>query len=295
MKKLISFLLCLVLLTSAGPAVSAEQSFPEAIEARVVLGADLTNEQVAGVYRSFGLQDGTVPELNLTNAEERRYLQHYVDEKVIGTRAISCLYVELTGEGTGMQIKTSNVNWCTPEMYVNALTTAGIRDAKILVTAPFPVSGTAALAGIYKAYEDITGRKLGETEKDVSTQELAVTGELAQQIGSFDSTSIVSDLKLMLDETAKMDDGELDGTIRDVAENYSVSLTDGQVEQLRKLCRSLEKLDADQLRRRVEDLKETMEKIDQAKDEVVGFARTLYKILGALSEFFTKVKEILNG
>ena len=28
-------------------------------------------------------------------------------------------------------------------MYINALTTAGISDAQVIVSAPFPVSGTA--------------------------------------------------------------------------------------------------------------------------------------------------------
>lgn len=290
MKKLLSIILCLCLVGSLGSTAFAASP----VQARVVLGADLNNEQVAGIYRSFGVADGSVPELNLTNMDERRYLQRYIDDSIIGTRAISCVYVELTGAGSGMDVQASNVTWCTPEMYVNALTTAGVTDAKVRVTAPFPVSGTAALAGVYKAYEDMTGRVLDDMVKDVSTQELAVTGELAQQIGSFDSTSIVSDLKLILNETAQMDDAELERQIRQIAQEHQVDLTDSQVGQLLSLCRSLEKLDADQLRSRVEELRGTIQKIDQAKDEVVGFAKTVYQILGALGDFFARVRQILG-
>ena len=113
-------------------------------------------------------------ELKVTNAEERAALSGYVDESVIGTRSISCVYVELLVEGAGMDVTTSNVNFCTPEMYMSALATAGITDAKVVVAAPFEVSGTAALTGVYKAYEDITGKKLDDLAKLVSTQELTI-------------------------------------------------------------------------------------------------------------------------
>lgn len=53
-------------------------------------------------------------------------------------------------------------------MYKNALATAGITDAKVLISAPFPVSGTGALTGIYKAYEDMTGVSLNDLAKNLA-------------------------------------------------------------------------------------------------------------------------------
>lgn len=44
-------------------------------------------------------------------------------------------------------------------MYKNALTTAGITDADIIVAGPKPISGTAALVGIFEAYEAMTGKQ----------------------------------------------------------------------------------------------------------------------------------------
>ena len=187
------------MLSVSSPAFAINQS-------RTVIGADLDPNQVAMVYTNFGLRRGDVIELTMTNAEERRYLEGFVDERVIGTRSISCVYVELLPPDSGMSVTTSNITWCTGDMYTNALATAGITDARILVTAPFAVSGTAALSGVYKAYEDMTGVKLDDTAKLVGTQELTVTGDLAQEIGSMDSTSIVSELKLMLNETKNMSD-----------------------------------------------------------------------------------------
>ncbi|MBQ9662427.1 MAG: DUF1002 domain-containing protein [Oscillospiraceae bacterium] len=270
-------------------------AFADAEMRRVVVGADLTEEQIASVYTEYGIRRGDVPELRLTNAEEHAALDGYVDAAIIGTRSMSCVYLELLGQGSGMNVTVKNISWCTPEMYINALSTAGITDARIAVVAPFAVSGTAALAGIYKAYEDMTGQKLDAVAKDVSTQELTITGELANEIGSADSTSIVNDLKLMLNETVNMSDEELRSTIRRIAGTYHVTLTETQVQQLVDLCRSLEKLDAGTLTQRVEDIQSTLEKVSEAKDQVVGFFQTIRNAFAAVKDFFDRLSSLFGG
>ena len=263
-------------------------------QSRAVIGVDLTDEQVTDVYNAFGVSRGSVVELKVTNQEERQYLEGYVDASVIGTRSISSVYVELLDEGGGMNVTTSNISWCTGEMYMSALATAGITDARIVVAAPFPVSGTAALTGIYKAYEDMTGKKLDDLAKLVSTQELTITGSLAEEIGSMDSTSIVNDLKLMLDETAKMSDEEIRQQIIQIAAEYNVSLTDKQIKQLISLCRSLEGLDADSLRKRVEEVQGTLQKVSEAKTQVVGFVQSVKKVVTSVKSFFDRIGGILG-
>ncbi len=269
--------------------------FADAEMRRIVVGADLTEEQVLSVYAEFGIRRGDIPELKLTNAEEHAALDGYVDAAIIGTRSMSCVFLELLGQGSGMNVTVKNISWCTPEMYINALSTAGITDARIAVAAPFAVSGTAALAGIYKAYEDMTGQKLDAAAKDVSTQELTITGELANEIGSEDSTSIVNDLKLMLNETDNMSDEELRSNIRRIAETYNVTLTETQVKQLLDLCRSLEKLDPSTIPQRVEDIQSTLEKVSEAKDQVVGFFQTLKNAFQTMKDFFERLASLFGG
>ena len=288
MKRFFSMILCLALMLSLSvPAFAINQS-------RTVIGADLDPNQVAMVYANFGLRRGDVIELTMTNAEERRYLEGFVDERVIGTRSISCVYVELLPEGSGMSVTTSNITWCTGDMYVSALATAGITDARILVAAPFAVSGTAALSGVYKAYEDMTGTSLDDMAKLVSTQELTVTGDLAQQIGSMDSTSIVSELKLMLNETRNMSDEDIRSIIIDIAGRYNVSLTDTQINQLISLCRSLEGLNPDQLKQRVEEVQGTLQKMSEAKTKVQDFAQNVKQFMESASGFIDKLSEFLS-
>ena len=288
MKKIFSLLLALLLV--AGMAVPA---YADVNQSRTVIGADLTDEQVEAVYGMFGIRRGDAIELKMTNAEERTYLEGYVDDSLIGTRSISCVYVELLPAGSGMSVTTSNINWCTGEMYISALATAGITDANIVVAAPFEVSGTAALSGVYKAYEDMTGKKLDDLAKLVSTQELTITGELAAEIGAMDSTAIVNELKLMLDVTQTMSDDEIRAQIREIAGRYNVNLTNTQVEQLLSLCRSLEGLDAESLKARVQDVQNTLQKVSDAKTKVVGFVQGVKKVVDSVSGFFDKIKDII--
>lgn len=284
MKKLISALLAVCLLAGAVPALAVDAG-----EARAVIGANLTDEQIADVYKNFGISRGDVTELRVTNADERKYLSGYVDDSVIDTNSISCVYIEVLNEGEGLDVTTSNINWCTSQMYVSALATAGITDAKIIVAAPFEVSGTAALTGVYMAYEDITGEKLDETAKLVSTQELTLTAELADKIGSYDSVEIVNELKLLLGETRNMTDEQLRAEIVSIASDLGVTLTDTQINQLISLCRSLEKLNPDELKAKVESVQNTIAKLGQAKETVSNFLTGVKNVWNSIVDFFKNI------
>lgn len=284
MKKLISVLLAVCLLAGAVPALAVDAG-----EARAVIGANLTDEQIADVYKNFGISRGDVTELRVTNADERKYLSGYVDDSVIGTNSISCVYIEVLNEGEGLDVTTSNINWCTSQMYVSALATAGITDAKIIVAAPFEVSGTAALTGVYMAYEDITGEELDETAKLVSTQELTLTAELADKIGSYDSVEIVNELKLLLGETRNMTDEQLRAEIVSIASDLGVTLTDTQINQLISLCRSLEKLNPDELKAKVESVQNTIAKLGQAKETVSNFLTGIKNVWNSIVDFFKNI------
>ena len=290
MKRLLCIILAVLMFASLAAAAYADGEG----QARAVIGANLDENQIASVYQLFNVKRGDVKEMTVTNAEEREYLEGYVDESLIGTRSISCVYVELLAEGAGMDVTTSNITWCTPEMYISALATAGITDAKIVVAAPFEVSGTAALTGVYKAYEDLTGKKLDDLAKAVSTQELTITGELANEIGEMDSTSIVNDLKMMLDETAQMTDEEIREQIIQIAATYNVNLTENQINQLISLCRSLEGLDADALKSRVEEVQNTLKKVSDAKTQVIGFVETVKKVVTSIKSFFEKIGDLIG-
>lgn len=261
----------------------------EAGEARVTIGADLNEAQRAQIYKDFGLEKGEVTELTVTNANEREYLEGLVPDRKIGQVALSCVYITTLEQGAGLNISTSNINWCTAEMYKNALTTAGISDAKVMISAPFPVSGTAALTGIYKAYEDITGEALSDLAKSVGAEELIVTGELAEYIGSQDATEIINQLKAILDQTQNMTDADVEKEIRRIAEDYNVSITDAQVVQLRNLCRSLEKLDVNELKEKLISLTETVKKAGKVQETISNVATSVKNFFASVGTFFSNL------
>lgn len=286
MKKTVSLILAVLMLGSC-------LSFADSIEdSRVVIGADLDEDEIAYVYDSFGIERNDVKELTVTNSDEREYLEGLVDDSLIGSRSISCIYIEALDEGEGLDVSVKNITWCTPDMYMNAMVTAGITDAKVQIAAPFNVSGTAALTGIYKAYEDITGEKLDEDAKLVGTQELTITAELADEIGSADSTAIVNELKLILDETKDMTDDELREEIKRIAAEYDVTLTDSQIDQLITLCRSMEKLDIDALKQKVEEVQQYLKDIVKKHGEIKQF---LSNVAETVTEFVNKIIDFFKG
>lgn len=279
----ISFLLAIML--GRAPVSAAEVAEGES---RVAIGADLTAEQRAQIYKDFDLSAGDVPELLVTNQEERLYLEGIAPENKIGSVALSCVYIQTLEEGEGLNISLHNVNWCSENMYRNALITAGITDASVMISAPFPVSGTAALTGIYKAYEDITGQKLNESAKKAAASELVITGDLAEAIGSVDATLLVNELKGILDQTQNMTDDEVRAEISAIAKDLGVEVSDSQVEQLLRLCRELEGLDTDQLQERLESI---VGVIDSAKK-----VDTFFSKLGKdIQNFFQSVGDFFSN
>ena len=283
-------LLCLLLALCSIFACSLPALAVPAGEARAVIGADLSEDQILTVYGQFGLTRGSVPELTVTNAEERDYLEGLVSEDIIGTHSISCVYIRLLEEGEGLSVSTHNISWCTEDMYRSALLTAGIYDAEVKVGAPFSVSGTAALTGIYKAYEDLTGAPLPEEAKAAAADELIITAELADEISEDDAVAIVSELKLMLDEIAGMSDEELRSEISGIAGNYGYALDGQQIAQLIRLCRQLQGLSIDDIQEKVAQLTTTLNTVSQYASQASTFGQKLVQFIQNIFSLFAGLR-----
>ena len=82
------------------------------------------------MLKYFNVTENDANILTITSAEEYEALGNVATSAQLGTRAISCSYVEPTSEG-GLDIKSNNLTWVTVGMIRNALITAGI-DNKLL-------------------------------------------------------------------------------------------------------------------------------------------------------------------
>lgn len=275
--------LAAVLVVAVGMVAFVTPAFAAVAEGekRVTVGADLTDDQKAQIYKDFDLEQGSVKEITVTNGEERKYLAGLVPDEKIGNVALSSIYLITLKEGEGMNVTTHNINWCTQDMYINALVTAGISDASVMISAPHNVSGTAALTGIYKAYEDITGKQLDETAKEAGAQELVITGGLAEVIGSDQATELINQLKGILDQTKNMTDEQLRQEILNIAKNLNIELTEDQITQIMGLVRTLEKMDVSQWGDKLAQLGQAMD--------------TASKVGTGVSNFFGNVKDFFAG
>lgn len=286
MKRLIAA--ALAILTCAMLPVSAALAVDEG-EERITMGADLTDRQREAVYEDFGVEQGSVTELSVTNDEERSYLEGLVPDGKIGSVALSCIYIKALAAGSGLAIEIHNINYCTEDMYINALTTAGITDAEVIVSAPFPVSGTGALTGAYKAYEDITGTSLSSLAKAVGAEELVLTGELAEYIGSEEAVQLIAELKTMLDETQGMTDDEVREEIKKLAVAYNISLTNAQIEQVLALVRKLEGLDTEALQDQLVGIAKAAQAVNKTTETVSRVYENVKSFFASVGGFFTKL------
>lgn len=288
MRKIAFFVVSLIFAFSSGLSSALAEEIAEG-KARVVMGADLDEEQRAQIYRDFSLAEGDIKELTITNQEERAYLEGIAPEDKIGNLALSCVYIRTLEENSGLTITLHNINWCSENMYRNVLVTAGITDASVMISAPYPVSGTAALTGMYKAYEDVTGEKLDESAKKAAANELFITGALAETIGSTDATLLVNELKGILDQTQNMTDDEVHKEIHNLAKSLGIQVTDSQIEQLVGLCRELEGLDTQQLQEHLESIAGTVDSAQKTNAFFSALEKNIQNFFTNIGTFFSNL------
>lgn len=154
----------------------------------VTLGANLTHAQRQQMLTLFGVRRQIIRQYIINNTQEHQLLNGIAPASEIGTRSISSAYVVPERVGYGLQVWTHNITWVTASMYANALATAGLTNATVRVAAPFPVSGTAALAGIIWAYQASTGRHISTFQQRTAAREMVVTGTIGHRTGQVNQT-----------------------------------------------------------------------------------------------------------
>lgn len=264
-------------------------------EAIVALGADLSPEQRASVLQLMELTEADLENytvITVTNDQEHQYLDAYLPANVIGSKSLSSVLVSPLTEGSGLQIETHNISYCTVSMYRNALLTAGIQDAEVIVAAPGNISGTAALIGAVKAYEALTGEQVSESVLETATNELVVTGEIGDVLGDPEKASeIIAYVKQRIAETGAQTTEEIEAIIKETAEKYEINLSEEDMAKIRELMEKVSKLDLDAgvLAEQAEELYQKIQDmgLNVDKDKVGNF---FTRILETVSDFFKGLK-----
>lgn len=282
-KRMTSITLMFILLFSSF-AIADEVATVDKV---VSLGKNLTDSQRSQILNYFGV-DKNIETIEVTNEEERQYLGKYIDNKLLGTRALSCAYVEKLDEGEGITVETHNITWVTEDMYKNALITAGIKDAKVIVASPVKVSGTAALTGIMKAFEDITGENLTKKEKEVASEEIAKTAMLGNEIGQEKASELIENIKIDVVANNIKSKKDIRRAVQAAAKELGVELTDEQTDEVVALMKRIAKLNLDlnDIRTQLKDISGKIDKISQQNEEVKSL---LNKIVDYFGKLFSKL------
>ena len=258
------------------------------------LGADLTPSQKSKVLELLNVKEDELNQykvVTVTNKDEHKYLDDYLDSSVIGTRALSSVLVEKRDQGEGINVTTKNITYCTAGMYENALTTAGVTDATVTVAGPFKITGTAALVGAMNAYEEMTGEDISSESKDAATNELVVTSELADQLNDSDKAEQFLALikeKVLSDDAKSKED--INSIIDDCSKDLDVNITDDQKAQIAELMQKINKLDLN-----VNDLKEQASKIyDKLSEMDIDTQGIFEKIKTALTAIFSALSGLFQ-
>lgn len=240
-KKFISSILCVSLMLGNITLAHADSSKV------VTLGADLSASQKQTVLDYFGVKKDEAVILEVNNLEERKYLQGIASEAQLGTKTFSCAYVEPAKKGNGINVKTANLTYVTSSMIASTLATCGVEDANVIAMTPLSggVSGTGALTGVMKAFEDATGEELSEEKKEIASEELITTSDLGDEIGQDKAAGIVNDVKADIIKNGTQDTNQIAETINNVTNNYNITLTPAQEKQLNDLMTKISEQDYD--------------------------------------------------
>ena len=254
----------------------------------VTLGKDLDDGQKKQIMELFKVDEKNITVLEVNNQEERKYLEGIASEAQLGKLTLSSAYVELLEEGSGIEVETYNISWVTKEMYANALVTAGVENAKVVAAAPFPVSGTGALTGILKAFEEASGENIGEDQKKVANEEIVRVGELGEEVGQDKASELFRIVKERIIEKGIKDPEEIKKIIIEIAATLDINLSTDQIESIMGLMEKITKLglNTETIKNQLKNIGDKLDDTLKNNEEVKSL---LQKILDAIKNFFSSL------
>lgn len=234
---------CIAILCSAVTAVATLPIAPIPVFADatkvVSIGNDLSEAEKKTMLKYFGIADDkSVQKITVTNKDEVSHLSSYIPREQIGTRTVSCAYIKPTESG-GIKVRTANLQYVTANMIASTLADLGIKNCEVVSACPFVVSGTGALTGIIMAYETATGDKIDESKKDIATQEVVVTKDLAKDIGNVKAEYVINQAKAEAVQNNISDKQEIQNTVTNIVNNNNINISQDQIENITNLTQNI--------------------------------------------------------
>lgn len=261
----------------------------------VTLGTGLTQDQRAQVLEFFGLTEddlSTMKVVNVDISDERRHLEGTLPDSVIGDKTISCSYIQPTSSG-GINVETANLTYVTKNALYNALQTAGVENANLVVTAPYKVSGTGALTGVFMAYE-ADGKQLDDAKESAATQELVDTAALESKYGT-GAAEVVSDVKnQVVSSGSDATDDQIRDMIVSAAKSKGIELSDQDIDTILGIIQKIQSLGYDR-----NAFSNTLEQINSKLDELTknsgGILSAVQNFLKQAGDWFSQLLASITG
>lgn len=230
--------------TASLPAVALQPVLADASKV-VSIGNDLTDAQKKTMMKYFGISgDKSVQEITVTNKDEVSHLSGYIPLEQIGTRTVSCAYIKPTESG-GIKVRTANLQYVTANMIASTLADLGIKNCEVVSACPFQVSGTGALTGVMMAYEKATGTVINKDKKDIATQEVVITKDIAKDIGTAQAENIVNQAKTEVVQNNVTNKTDIQNTVTNIINNNNVNITEQQIDNIVDLVEDVANQDYD--------------------------------------------------
>lgn len=258
----------------------------------ITLGENLTEAQKQQVLNEMNAPQNAQT-ITVSNAEEHKYLDGLIPKAQIGTKAISSSMITIGAAGSGVEVETHNITWVTKEMYTNALITAGVKDAKVYITAPFPVSGTAALTGLMKAYELSSDKVIPDEVKKVANEEMVKTAQLAKSIGNDQAVALLAKIKEEIAKNPPQTDADMRALIERVAKDLGITLTPDEINSLISLFNKMKNLNI--------DWNQVNDQLNKAKEKLSAFLQSeegktfIQNIIDMLKEIWQAIKSAFTS
>lgn len=274
--------------------VSADEAINEKLGVPIVVyGGNLTDEQKA---QTEDLLEVTNPDMvdifTVTGEDLAKYIGGNPNSRMFSSAKIT---IEEEGVGLNVSIITpDNITEVTSEMYANALLTAGVENATVVVASPVKVTGHSALTGIYKAY-DVGGVELDKERMELANEELNVATDLVKDAGltSEQVSDLITQIKQAIAEQNPASIEDIERIVQEQLSKLEITLSDEDRQLLINLFEKMRNLDIDfdQVKNQLNDIASKVQgKIEDILadegfwDNVGSFFKKLFEAIG---QFFS--------
>jgi uncharacterized protein YpuA (DUF1002 family) len=290
------FTVIITLIASFVTPVSADEVINEKLGVPIVVyGGNLTDEQKAETQKLLEVTDPEmVDEYTVTGEDLAKYIGGNPNSRMFSSAKIT---MEEEGKGLNVSIITpDNITEVTSEMYANALLTAGVENATVVVASPVKVTGHSALTGIYKAY-DAEGVELDKERMELANEELNVATGLVSDAGlSKEQVSeLITEIKQAIAEQNPATIDDVERIVQEQLDKLEISLSEKDRQLLIDLFEKMRDLniDFDKVKNQLSDI---ASKVQNQIDDLLadegfwdGVGNFFKQLFEAIAEFFTNL------